>query len=85
MGVSNGISPDNSNMLNTASQKSHFDFIYCTLLKVQDGLDNTCYEKNVTKLLTFVEALFTVHDGNPVSSDARGSVELTMVLVEFPI
>lgn len=35
--------------------------------------------------LTFVEALLTVNDGNPVSSEAGGTMELTMVLVQLPI
>lgn len=38
-----------------------------------------------TSILTFIEALFTVHDGNPVSSQTGGAVELTVVLVELPI
>lgn len=54
--------------------------------RTSDKLDHTypTLEK-VTFALTFVEALLTVHDGNPVSSKTGGSVELTMVLVQLPI
>lgn len=39
----------------------------------------------VTCALTFVEALLAVRDGYPVSLEAGGPVELTMVLVQLPI
>lgn len=54
--------------------------------RTSDPLDYTypTLEK-VTLALTFVEALLTVHDGNPVSSETGGPVELTMVLVQLPI
>lgn len=44
----------------------------------------SCLER-VRVALTFVEALLTVHDGNPVSSETGGPVELTVVLVQLPI
>lgn len=43
------------------------------------------HQRKITGALTFVEALLTVHDGNLVSSEAGGPVELTMVLVQLPI
>lgn len=35
--------------------------------------------------LTFVEALLTVHDGDPEAFETGGPMELTMVLVQLPI
>lgn len=43
------------------------------------------HDGKITGALTFVETLLTVHDGNLVSSEAGGPVELTMVLVQLPI
>lgn len=41
--------------------------------------------KRSHEALTFVKALLTVHDGNPVSPEAGGPMELTVVLVQLPI
>lgn len=38
--------------------------------------------KRATWLLTFVEALLAVHDGNPLSAEAGGPMELAVVLIQ---
>lgn len=41
--------------------------------------------EEVGGVLTFVKALLAVHDGNPVSAEAGGPVQLAVVLVQLPI
>lgn len=41
--------------------------------------------EEVGAVLTLVKALLAVHDGNPVSAEAGGPVQLAVVLVQLPI